>query len=357
MLDVLTRMYEAQMAENLRMTQKLSDGVTRLTQFAPTSPLSDGAPRELVYEDRRMRLFRYPAAQPQPIPMLIVYALVNKPYMLDLAPEKSFIRALGGQGIEIYLSEWKEPVRMARQPSLAEYVTGSIRNAVACVNERHGRQGVNLMGICQGGTLSLIYTALYPETVRNLITVVTPLDFHAGNNLFTHLSRHTDTAKVSDILGTLPGDMLNIGFLQFKPFELMIGKYLGMLDLVDDPEKLDFFMRMEQWIYDGQGLSGPAWHKFIKDCYQENRLVNNEMELGGVKIDLASITCPVLSATADKDHLVPLASSEAIGKVIRSQDYTHLRFTVGHIGMFVSEAMKKKVTPAIGQWLIKHNPQ
>lgn len=355
MLAYFSNLCQAQLEENWRLAGKWWNGLPQLASFTAKDPTQDGAPRTRVYEDGQMELYHYAARGERTLPLVIVYALVNKPYMLDLAPHKSFLRTLGELGTEVYLTVWKDPGLLAQKPDLTDYIEGSIDNAIRTVGNRHAAARVNLMGICQGGTLSLIYTALHPERVSNLVTVVTPLDFHAGNNLLTHLAKDTDAAKVSDVLGSLSGDMLNWGFLQLKPFELMFGKYLGMLDILDDTDKLDFFMRMEKWIFDGQAQSGPAWQQFIRDCYQDNKLMRKQMAIAGRTVDLTTITCPLLNVMADKDHLVPTSATQAIHQAVSSQDYSELKFPVGHIGMFVGDAMKKKIVPSIADWLHKHN--
>ena len=208
-----------------------------------------------------------------------------------------------------------------------------------------------MLGICQGGTFSLMYTALHQKLVKNLITMVTPLDFSAGCNLFTHLSKYYETDKISETFNALPGDLMNMGFLQLKPFELLVGKYSDLSQIFEDPEKSDMFLRMEKWIFDSPAQSGPAWHKFIRDCYQKNSLIKNEMELGEEKIILSNITCPILNITAEKDHLVPLEASKAIEKAISSTDYTYLNFNTGHIGIFVSGMSNQKIAPEIAKWI------
>lgn len=346
----------AQIQENVEIMNRWQKGFHRLPE--PVHPETDGAYREKVYQYGQATLYRYPGSADGEnrcaTPMLIVYALVNRPYMLDLSPKRSFIRGLLKAGMDVYLIEWKNPYHCIQKPTLEDYIQDSIHNVVNWIRTQHEQAKINLMGICQGGVFSLIYTALHPQNIKGLIPVVTPVDFHAGNNLFTHMAKHCDSAEISEALQVIPGDMLNMSFLQIRPFGLMVGKYLGMNKIIDNSETMDLFSRMEQWIFDSPGFSGPAWHQFIQKCYKDNQLVNNQLQLGKRTVDLTQVTCPVLSVTAEKDTVVPPESSEPLGKVISSTDYTHRPFPVGHIGTFVGGVSNKKIIPAICNWLIEH---
>ena len=352
MWNILWNSCLAQVQENLMLAQKLAGSYRSWPNLY--RPYADGLAREKVHQYGQATVYRYPGSgNSEAVPLLIVYALVNKPYMLDLAPNRSFIRGLSKGDMDIYLIEWQDPKACADKPTLENYIEDTIDNVVQWIATRHRRSDVDLMGICQGGIFSLIYAALHPENIKNLVPMVTPLDFHVGDSIFTHLARYCDTHKMSETLATIPGDFMNASFLQIKPFESLLGKYLKSYKVMDDPNQLDMFLRMEKWIFDSPDQSGPAWDKFIRDCYQDNKLVKNQMQLAGKTVDLKRIHCPVLSVTAVHDHIVPPASSEPLGQATSSNDYTHLSFPVGHIGMFVGSKTDKQITPAIVDWLAK----
>lgn len=340
----------------------LSTTIPKNTQsFSPkhVHPFGDGAPREEVYRRGQMTLYRYqPKNEDAPsIPVCVCYALVNKPYMLDLSPKRSFIRSLIEQGLTVYLIEWDNPSETLSTPSLEDYIQRYLGGAVKWICRAHSCSKINLMGICQGGTFSLIYTALNPERVKNLVTIVTPVDFHAGDNLLSHFAKHWETKTVQKTWSYVPADFMNAGFLQLKPFELMIGKYLGAVRIINKEEQKDLFMRMEKWVFDSPEQSARCWEEFIRECYQNNHLVQNKMTLGGKVISLSKINCPVLNLTAEKDHMVPGPASFAIEEAISSKDYQHSSFPVGHIGIFVGGVTQKKVGPKIGQWLEARNKE
>jgi polyhydroxyalkanoate synthase len=135
------------------------------------------------------------------------------------------------------------------------------------------------------------------------------------------------------------------------PYALNIRKYMDMLDVVEDKEKLLNFLRMEKWIFDSPGQAGECFRQFLKDCYQENKLVKGELKLGDRVVDLKNITMPLLNIYASADHLVPPAASKPLNDLVGSEDKTLYEFKGGHIGVFVGSKSQKELAPTISKWL------
>jgi polyhydroxyalkanoate synthase len=289
------------------------------------------------------------------VPVLIVYALVNRPYMVDLQENLSLVRNLLGRGIDTYLIDWGYPSRVDQYLTLDDYINGYIDNCVDVICERHGLDQINVLGICQGGVFSMCYSSLHPEKVKNLITMVAPVDFHVeaddNTGLLNAWSRDMDVDLMADTFGNIPGDFMNYGYLMLKPFSLSFQKYISMVDILDDEEKLINFLRMEKWIFDSPDQAGEAWRQFMKDFYQGNKLIKGEVEIGGQRVDLKNVTMPVLNVFADYDHLVPPKSSQALGEYVGTEDYTMESFPVGHIGMYVSSKVQNTLPPLISEWV------
>ncbi|MBI2970607.1 MAG: class III poly(R)-hydroxyalkanoic acid synthase subunit PhaC [Gammaproteobacteria bacterium] len=311
------------------------------------------SPKEAVYREDKLVLYRYTprVPKPHPVPVLIVYALVNRPYMADLQDGRSLIQGMLNEGLDVYLIDWGYPDSADRYLNLNDYINAYIAHCVEIVSRRHGVERINLLGICQGGTFSLCYTALHQQKVRNLVTTVTPVDFHTRHDLLSHLARHVDVDLCVDTFGNMPGEVLNWTFLMLKPFELMGRKYMDLVDVLQDPEKARNFMRMEKWIFDSPDQAGEAYREFLKQFYQENRLVKGEVKIGDRTVDLQTITIPVLNIYARDDHLVPPDSSKALAGCIGTKDYTEMEFPGGHIGVYVSGTAQKMLPPAIAAWL------
>ena len=309
--------------------------------------------KECVYEEDKLRLYHYKARtkKQNPVPVLIVYALVNRPYMADLQEGRSLIQGLLNAGLDVYLIDWGYPDDTDKYLMLKDYINGYIDRCVNTICKKHKLNKINLLGICQGGTFSLCYTTLHQEKVSNLICTVTPVDFHTKNDLLSNLVRHIDIDLCIDTLGNMPGEFLNWAFLSLKPYRLMGQKYIDLVDILDDEDKARNFMRMEKWIFDSPDQAGETYRQFIKQFYQENALVKGKVDIDGKRVDLEEIKIPVLNIYARDDHLVPSDSSKALAGCISSEDYTEVEFPGGHIGIYVSARAQSSLPPAIGKWI------
>jgi polyhydroxyalkanoate synthase len=342
---------DAVMQELMGYSQKLSHGIRNLTEVGEIS--TGVTPKTAVYSEDKLTLFRFnpPADKVQNrTPLLIVYALVNRPYMTDIQENRSTVKGLLDAGQDVYLIDWGYPDRADRYLTLDDYINGYIDRCVDVMRQRHKVDKVNILGICQGGTMSLCYAAMHPDKVKNLITMVTPVDFQTPDNMLSHWVQQVDVDMLVDTLGNVPGEMLNWTFLNLKPYQLMGQKYLGLLDTLDDPEALKNFLRMEKWIFDSPDQAGETFRQFIKDFYQGNKLLKGGLEIGA-PVSLKNVTMPVLNIYAEQDHLVPPDASRAMRGRVGTKDYTELSFPGGHIGIYVSGKAQKTVPPAIGKWL------
>jgi len=317
-----------------------------------SEPAPGCSPKRAVFSQDKLTLYRYAPLAPScgQRPVLICYALVNRPYMMDLQEDRSLIRVLLKAGIEVYLIDWGYPDGADRLLNLDDYINGYLHRCVRHIVASHPIDAVNLLGVCQGGTFSLCYVAMHPERIQNLILMVAPIDFKTPENL---LSKWVQGINVDLMLeaGNVPGGMLNMAFLSLMPFRLTQQKYVGLMDLLDNPRELQNFIRMEKWIFDSPDQAGAAFGEFIRWFYQENRLIKGTLEIGGRKVDLASVSLPVLNLYALRDHIVPPSASETLGVRINSRDYSAAGIDTGHIGMYVSGRALREVPSKIIGWL------
>ncbi len=316
--------------------------------------------RDLVWRSGKLALYRYrPIARPAvSVPVLIVYALVNRPHMMDLQPDRSLIRGLLSAGLDVYLIDWGYPDGADRFTALADYIEGQLDGCVRQILAAHAAPQVTLLGVCQGGVLSLCYAALHPERVRNLITMVTPVDFRTPADL---LSKWVDGIDIDAFVadGNVSGDALNALFVSLMPFRLAHQKYVHLLASVagsgqeTGSEAIENFMRVEEWIFDSPDQAGSAFGEFVRWFYQENRLVKSRLEIAGRQVDLKKLQMPILNLIGKRDHLVPPAASTALKSLVGSDDYTAIEFDLGHIGMYISARAQREVPRAIAEWLAK----
>ena len=332
--------------------RKLGKGVENLIN---AGEIDEGVtPRVEVYREDKLTLYRYEApgdVVQKRTPLLIVYALVNRPYMTDIQEDRSTIKNLLQHGQDVYLIDWGYPDNADRSLTMDDYINGYIDRCVDVIRERHDVPKINILGICQGGSFSLCYTSMHQDKVNNLVTMVTPVDFKTPDNMLSAWVQNMDVDMLVEAMGNIPGEMLNWTFLSLKPYSLTGQKYLGMVDVLEDEKKLKNFLRMEKWIFDSPDQAGETFRQFIKDFYQNNAFLNGGAMLGNKEVSLKNITCPILNVFAEQDHLVPPDASKALKGLSGSKDYTELSFPGGHIGIYVSGKAQAQVTPAISDWL------
>ncbi len=346
---------ERLLAEALRAQQRLGEGLRLLAQVGEVD--YGATARQEVWRDGKVVLYRFVGERPPSarVPLLIVYALVNRPYMVDLQADRSLVRRLLEQGEDVYVLDWGYPDRSERYLTMEDYLLGYLDGAVRWLCRHAGLPAIDLMGICQGGVFALCYAALRRPRVRNLVTMVTPVDFHTPDNMLGHWARALDADLMVDTLGNIPADLMNASYLMLKPFRLNLQKYVGMLDILDDREALEDFLRMEKWIFDSPDLAGEAFREFIQTFYQHNGFVAGDVRIAGQAVDLQALDMPILNIYAEQDHLVPPDASRALGGLVGSDDYAELGFRGGHIGIYVSGRAQREVPPAIHAWLRRHD--
>jgi len=313
-------------------------------------------PYDVVYEEDRVKLKHYNRAEFPPdeglkTPLLVVYALINRETMLDLQPGRSVVHSFLKSGIDLYMVDWGYPTRKDRFLTIDDHVNGYMDNMVDFILEKHNLTQINLMGICMGGTFSVIYSALHPEKIKNLITTVTPTNFDTDQGLLHIWMKGIDADRMVDALGNIPADLMNFAFLLLNPARLMIDKYVGFSENMDNKTFVENFVRMEKWIFDSPDVPGETFRQFVKDCYHKNLLIQNKMEVGGQRVDLRKITMPLLNFYGKYDHLVPPGACELLTSKVGSKDTEDMCLDTVHIVIYVSSKCQKEFAPKIAKWL------
>ncbi len=313
-------------------------------------------PYEVVYTEDRVKLKHYlPERKVHQTPLLIVYALINRETMLDLQPGRSVVQSFLDSGMELYMIDWGYPTHKDRFLGFDDHINGYMDNIVDFIRQRHSLEQINIMGICMGGAFSVIYSALHPEKVKNLVTTVTPTNFDTDKGLLHIWMRNVDADLLTDTYGNIPADIMNFGFLLLNPARLMIDKYINFVENVDNKVFVENFIRMEKWIFDSPDLPGEVFRKFIKDCYQKNLLIQSKLEVGGKRVDLKNVTMPLLNIYGKYDHLVPPEACERLTGAVGSKDKEDLCLNTGHIGIYVSSKYQKEFAPKIATWLLERD--
>lgn len=309
-------------------------------------------PKTLVHEVDKVALYRYVRETPAKYttPIVISYALVNRHDMLDIQPDRSFVRNLLAQGFDVYIIDWGYPTKADKFVTMDDYVNWFLNDIVDFVRKNNKVDKVNLMGICQGGTLSVIYSSLHNDKVKNLVTLVTPIDFSTNDGLLFRWSKNINFDRLVDTYGAIPGDFMNNGFAMLKPM-MRVSKYMGMLDIMQDKEKVLNFLRMEKWINDSPAQAGECYRQFMKDLYQGNKLIKGELVLGGETVNLKNLNMPLMNIYAAEDHLVPPSATIPLNDHVGTKDNELYKFPGGHIGVFVGSRSQKELAPAVAKFL------
>jgi polyhydroxyalkanoate synthase len=309
-------------------------------------------PKTLVHQVDKVTLYRYVRETPAKFntPILISYALVNRHDMLDIQPDRSFVRNLLAQGFDVYIIDWGYPTKADKYVTMNDYVNWYLNDIVDFVRKNNNVEKVNLMGICQGGTLSVIYSCLHNDKIKNLVTLVTPIDFSTNDGLLFRWSKNINFDRLVDTYGAIPGDFMNNGFAMLKPM-MRVSKYMGVLDIMQDKEKVLNFLRMEKWINDSPAQAGECYRQFMKDLYQGNKLIKGELVLDGETVSLKNLNMPLMNIYAAEDHLVPPSATIPLNDHVGTKDNELYKFPGGHIGVFVGGRSQKELAPAVAKFL------
>ncbi len=316
-------------------------------------------PAEVVYEEDRLKVLHYVGDQPprHKTPLLFVFALVNRPYILDLLPNKSVVRNFVHAGFDTYLIDWGVPTHADRHRKLEDYIDGYLLNVMRYLSERTGQPQASLLGYCMGGTLSAIFTALHPSRVKNLMLMAAGLDFSTREGLINQWTdeRSFDVDAFIDAYGNCPAEFLQGMFLLLKPVANFVEKPLSLYERLDNDEFVDEYLTMETWLNDNIPVPGAVFREFVKQLYQRNLLVQNRLTIGRRVVDLRQITCPLLNLMATKDDLVPCAQSEPFNDLVGSSDRRTIKIAAGHIGLAVGSKAQRELWPAAARWLAERS--
>ncbi len=314
-------------------------------------------PKELVWQNDLVKLFHYKRETPAKgkIPVLVSFAIMNRHDVLDLQPDRSLMKKLLDEGLDIYIMDWGYPKRQHRYLTMEDYILGFMNDAVDYVRKSTKSSKIHKMGICQGGTFSAIYASIFPEKLQSLTTYVAPYDFSGNECMLYRWTKDIDIDAMIDANGGLvKADMIDNGFAMLKP-SMNIAKYIGLMDSMEDEAKLMNFLRMEKWKADCPDQAGEMFRKYIKDLWQANKLIKGEFELGGHQVNLKNATMPFLNIYATDDNIIPNSSTIPVNEVIGSKDKEMYPFPGGHIGVFVGARSQKELAPKVAQWVLERS--
>ncbi|MGM9987246.1 MAG: class III poly(R)-hydroxyalkanoic acid synthase subunit PhaC [Bacillaceae bacterium] len=312
-------------------------------------------PKEVIWKKNKAKLYRYhtPTKTTKKTPILMVYALINKPYILDLTPGNSLVEYLSNNGYDVYLLDWGTFGMEDRHLTFDDIVMDYIAKAVQKVLKKSGGKDISILGYCMGGTLLSMYAALHPHvSIRNLIFMTSPFDFSETGLYGKFLDeRFFNLDKLVDTLGVIPPEMLDLGNKMLKPITNFYGPYVTLLDRSENQRFVDSWKLMQKWVADGIPFPGEAYRQWIRDFYRENKLIKGEIIVRGQKVDLSNIKANVLNIAANRDHIAMPCQVEGLLEHISSKDKQFVLIPSGHVSVVFGGTSLKVTYPTIGKWL------
>ncbi len=310
-----------------------------------------GCERKLLYSCQGSTLYHYHTKNlPPSEPLLIFFALVNTPKILDLHPSCSFIAHLLQQHNNVFLLEWKRPDPQDNTRSMSDYIFHDMDLAINVVIKKTSSPRVHVMGICQAGYFSLCYAAQFSEKLASLILLVTPVNFDVPRNRLFQMTRYIDMQQLVDVFGNIPGWVMSNFMKQIEPFRIPYKKWQALKPDPSDNHQ-EVYRLMEQWADDCPDQAGTAFLEFTQRCVQENALVKGNLHLNGRAIHLSAIKVPILNIYASYDHLWPTKTVTALQDHYTGERYQEYIFKGGHIGIFVSQKALKEIPQVIMDWI------
>ncbi len=280
--------------------------------------------------------------------VVFVPSLINRATILDLASDRSLLRAAAAAGLHTYLLDWGEP-GAERGFTLTNYVEGVLIPALAEVARRSGA-APKVVGYCMGGTLSVAPAVLRPDLVGALALLAAPWDFHADSDaarIFMALSRPLLEMMIA-AEGAASVDLLQALFATLDP-TLTGRKFRRFATLDQDSDDARRFVALEDWLNDGVPLAGPVARECLFDWYGDNTPAKGAWRIGGTVVDPSRVNCPTLAFIPSQDRIVPPRSAAALAAAIPG---TEMRTVdLGHIGMVAGGSALKRVYAPLLAWL------
>ncbi len=337
----------------------LEERLRTINKVMTTKAAIAQTPKELVWTLNKAKLYQYipivPPEERHAVPLLLVFALMNRPYILDLRPGHSFVEFMVSQGYDVFLLDWGAPGPEDKTLKFDDYALEYLPRAIRKLKAITASEEFSMLGWCIGAILTTIYAALRPDDgLRNLMLLTAPLDFSNKQGLtFARWTdeKYFDVEKVLAAFGNMPGEMIDYGAKALKPVENYVVNFMKLWDNVDNPQVVESWHAMNTWVTDNIPLAGGAFRQLIVDLYRNDRLMKGELMIRGQRVDLSRLRANLLTVIAEGDHITPPCQSEAVLTKVGSHDKELFRVPGGHIGIMAGSGAHKRTWPHIDAWL------
>lgn len=313
--------------------------------------------KETVWQEGHVKLYRYKSQTPDVAkpPFFMVYALINKPFVLDLQPGNSLIEFLVKNGQDVYLLDWGEPVEEDKYLSLDFYIDHYIDIAVEEALKISKAEKVNLFGWCIGGSLTLIYASLHCDKINSLVTLTTPGDTEGGGMLSVWANpEFFDVDRIIDVFGNIPGKFIRYGVIEIYADKELVKNNIYYENL-NNPQFIQIYMLIERWMNENVDFPGLVFKQYIEHVFQNNSLFKRKLKINDKVVDLKNITCPYMNMAAQLDHLVPVNSTKKINEFVGASENVFEVIPGGHVGMAFEPMAQQVGWTKLLAWLKKHS--
>lgn len=339
----------------LDSTQKWAEILT----YEP-DPQTGLTPKDLVWRKNKAKLYRYISpdkCRSYRTPILVLYALINEAYILDLTPGMSMVEYLVEQGFDVYMLEWGDFAWEDRDLTMADIIFDYIANAVRKVCQFSRTDELSIIGYCMGGTMASMYASMVPAPrVRNMVFMAAPFDFDdAGTTSIWLKDPSYNVDKIVDTLQLVPSSFIDLGVKLLNPVNNFYATYTRLWKMLDQGVPIHSWKVLNKWVNDNKNLPGAFYRQWIKDFYQANKLIKNEIILRGQRVNLSNIQSSVLVLAGTKDHIVLPHQTKVLLDHLPEVDNAYHEFPIGHGGLVFGDTAKNKVYPLIAEWLGKRS--
>lgn len=302
----------------------------------------------------RLRKFQFPpdalveGVPTCDIPILVITPQVNHSVICDYGPGQSLIHTILQQGYRnVYATDWKSANLDRADESLDDIV-----QAVGdCIEQMGGK--ARLLGLCQGGWMSAVYAALYPQQIEALIMAAAPIDFHKSPSGVNWMAMFYPMVMYQSLVmmggGVMRGEFISMGFDNLRPLERYMGKFLSLWANLDDPKFIERYVRLTNWYGTSQHIPGKAYLQIVKELFKKNHLVHKKLTVHDRTVDMANITCPVYMIAGSRDHITRPEQLFAAAEHVSSATTRTYLTDAGHIGVFMSHHSLKEDWPTLLQ--------
>lgn len=317
-------------------------------------PETGVTPKDVIYQRGTMKLNHYHAMSDEVyrIPVVLVMSLISKPYILDLTPGFSFVEYLLRNGYDVFMIDWGVPRPEDSRLKLEDYAQDFIPACVEKIQQATGEDEVSFIGYCMGGLLTLLYGGVNPGApMANLIAIASPVDYE-GMGLFKQWTdkRWFDVDRIVDTLGNIPPELMYRSFEMLRPADRLVS-YVRLWDNLWNDQYVKQYRLMNKWTSDQIPFPGECFRQTTKELMWENKLINGGLEIGGVPVDLKRITCPVLNASAQHDHIAPVDATRPLVSLLGSEDKEDIVLKGGHVSLVAGANAIMRLWPKVNEWL------